>query len=66
MLALRVLLKSYDNDEKGRLPAETPLIGTRSAGQEADGSSSAVRLRVMLGSIGMPGPIVVLTVPFLM
>jgi hypothetical protein len=56
---------SYPECEKGRLPAETPLVEVRVADQ-ADGSSSAVRLRVWLGSSGIPGPIVVLRVPFLM
>lgn len=56
---------SFPRRRKGCLPmGGTPY---RNSENQADApSNSAVRLRVMLGSRGIPGPIVVLRVPFLM
>jgi hypothetical protein len=69
MLSSRLHRESYKGSflrrRKGRLPmGDAPCQnGVFQAGAP---SNSAVRLRVMLGSSGMPGPIVVLRVPFLM
>jgi hypothetical protein len=49
---------------KRRVPASGPAASARLKGQAVASASSSVKLRVLLGSTGMPGPIVVVKVTF--